>query len=236
MADWLEAIVPLRCTCWSGSVAERTSWPLYSPKDRRLYAATTATMLYAKAVAYAATGRVANAEETQAAFRAATAAVPDTRYLFNNTVHDVLAIADAMLDGEVAYRRGEHDTAFAHLRRAVQLDDALPYDEPWGWMQPARHALSALLLNRAGSRRPRRCIRADLGLDDSLPRVSHHPNNIWSLHGYHECLTQLGKDELAAVIGQQLTLAKAYADIPVESSCFCRIERQDHHNHGRCCD
>jgi hypothetical protein len=26
------------------------------------------------------------------------------------------------------------------------MDDALPYDEPWGWMMPVRHALGALLL------------------------------------------------------------------------------------------
>jgi hypothetical protein len=52
-----------------------------------------------------------------------------------------------MLDGEVAYRQGAHDEAFAHLRRAIELDDT-PYDEPWGWMQPTRHAYGALLLEQ----------------------------------------------------------------------------------------
>ena len=33
-------------------------------------------------------------------------------------------------------------------REAVRLDDTLPYDEPWGWMQPTRHALGALLLEQ----------------------------------------------------------------------------------------
>lgn len=230
MADWLEAFVPMRMHVlvrfgrWEDILAASL------PQDPGLYAATTATMLYAKALAYAATGRVAEAEKSQAAFRSATAAVPDTRYLFNNTVHDILAVADAMLDGEVAYRRGDHDTAFAHLRRAVRLDDGLPYDEPWGWMQPTRHALGALLLEQGRIDEAEAVYRADLGLDDSLPRVCHHPNNIWSLHGYHECLTQLGKDELAVAIGQQLTLARAYADVPVESSCFCRLDR---HCHGQ---
>jgi hypothetical protein len=50
-----------------------------------------------------------------------------------------------MLRGEIEYHKGNHDSAFAHLRTAVALDDSLPYDEPWGWMQPARHALGALL-------------------------------------------------------------------------------------------
>lgn len=229
MADWLEAFVPMRMHVLIrfGRWPDILAAPL--PDDPKLYAATTATMLYAKAVAYAATGRVAEAEQTQAAFREAAAAVPESRYLMNNTVHDLLAVADAMLDGEVAYRRGDHDQAFAHLRRAVQLDDGLPYDEPWGWMQPTRHALGALLLEQGRVAEAEAVYRADLGLDDSLPRVCHHPNNLWSLHGYHECLTRLDKQDLAAVIGQQLTLAKAYADVPVESSCYCRLERH-------CCD
>ena len=43
-----------------------------------------------------------------------------------------------MLAGEIAYRRGEYDAAFAHLRAAVAREDALPYDEPWGWLQARR--------------------------------------------------------------------------------------------------
>ena len=63
-----------------------------------------------------------------------------------------------MLDGEIAYREGRFDDAFVKLRRAIELDDALPYDEPWGWMQPTRHAYGALLLEQGRmSRRPPRC-------------------------------------------------------------------------------
>ena len=52
------------------------------------------------------------------------------------------------LSGEIEYRRGALDAAFVHLRASVKLDDDLPYDEPWGWMQPTRHALGALLLEQ----------------------------------------------------------------------------------------
>jgi len=43
----------------------------------------------------------------------------------------------------------------------------------------------------------------------------------------------LGKTESAEIIGQQLTLALAHADVPVESSCFCRLDVADHccHDH-----
>jgi hypothetical protein len=128
-----------------------------------------------------------------------------------------------MLDGELDYRRGSYDAAFGHLRRAVSLDDGLPYDEPWGWMQPARHAYGALLLEQDRVAEAEAVYRADLGLDDTLARPCQHPGNVWSLHGYHECLTRLGKHELAGVIRQQLTVAAAYADVPVTASCYCRL-------------
>ncbi|MFV2002876.1 MAG: hypothetical protein ACC619_07820, partial [Paracoccaceae bacterium] len=116
------------------------------PDDAQLYCVTTAMMHYAKAVAHAVSGDVANAQVQAALFESAAARVPDSRYVFNNTCLDILAVAREMMLGEIAYRRADYDVAFAHLRRSVKLDDDLPYDEPWGWMQPARHALGALLL------------------------------------------------------------------------------------------
>ena len=49
-------------------------------------------------------------------------------------------------EGEILFQSGETEAAFVALRRGVALEDALPYDEPPGWMQPVRHALGALLL------------------------------------------------------------------------------------------
>ena len=64
--------------------------------------------------------------------------------------------------------------------------------------------------------------RADLDLDDTLPRACQHPGNVWNLHGYHECLLCPGVVGTGAIIGQQLGLTAALADVPIESSCFCR--------------
>ena len=149
--------------------------------------------------------------------------MPDSRTLFNNTCQDILQIAGAMLDGELEYRKGNYDAAFAQLRRAIELDDNLPYDEPWGWMQPARHAYGALLLEQDRVAEADAVYRADLGLDGTLPRACQHPGNVWSLHGYHECLTRQGKHELAGIIEQQLRIAAARADVPIRSSCYCRL-------------
>ena len=103
------------------------------------------------------------------AFVAAVARVPESRYLFNNTCKDILAVAGAMLDGELAYRQGRIEAGFTHLRRAIALDDALPYDEPWGWMQPTRHAYGALLLEQGRVQEAAAVYAADLGLDALFP-------------------------------------------------------------------
>jgi len=193
------------------------------PKDRELYCSTTAMMLYAKGVAHSVLGEIAEAEKARTAFRAARARVPESRRVHNNTVVDLLAIAEEMLSGELEYRRGNVDLGFAHLRRAVQFDDALPYDEPWGWMQPTRHALGALLLEQGRVEEAEAVYRADLGLDGTLSRACQHPENVWSLHGLHECLMRLGKRAEAHIIKARLDIAVAWADVPIKSSCFCRL-------------
>jgi hypothetical protein len=147
--------------------------------------------------------------------------VPPTRYLFNNTCLDILAVAAAMMDGEIAYRKGRFEEAFAHLRHSVALDDGLPYDEPWGWMQPTRHALGALLLEQGHVEEAADIYRADLGLDNTLRRACQHPDNVWSLHGLHECLMRLGRAVEAAMVKQRLDIAAARADVHIKASCFC---------------
>ncbi len=222
MADWVEAFVPMRLHVlvrfgrWQQLIDE----PL--PDDPVLYSTTTALLHYAKGVAFAATGDVESALREQQRFAQAYDRLPDTRYLFNNSCRDVLGVAEPMLAGEIEYRRGNHDEAFGHLRRAVERDDSLEYDEPWGWMQPARHALGALLLEQGQVEEAAAVYRADLGLDDTLRRPCRHPNNVWSLHGYHECLHSLGRCDEADALRPQLDAALAQASVPISASCFCR--------------
>ena len=105
MADWIEPFypmkqhVPIRFGKWDEIKAQ----PL--PDDPNLYAMTTALIHYAKTVACAATGDIPGAEAARDDFRAAKAAVPETRMLFNNTCADILGVAEAMLEGELSYRK-----------------------------------------------------------------------------------------------------------------------------------
>jgi tetratricopeptide (TPR) repeat protein len=224
LADWLEAFIAMdqhvliRFGKWDEIKAQSL------PEDADLYAMTTALIRYAKGVAFAATGDMEAADVERSAFLEAKSNVPDTRMLFNNTCDDILEIASAMLDGEIAYRRADYSTAFDHLRRSVELDDTLPYDEPWGWMQPTRHALGALLLEQGHLEEAEAVYRADLGLDGLLSRASHHPDNVWALHGLHECLNLRGASNEAVLVRQRLDIANARADVPIEASCFCRLQ------------
>ncbi|MGI9389978.1 MAG: hypothetical protein ACR2O1_07980, partial [Boseongicola sp.] len=224
MADWLEpyigmkAHVFIRFGKWQDIIDE----PL--PQDSDLYRMTIAVWNSAKTIAYAALGNIPAAVAQSALFYDAVNRVPETRYVFNNTCADILKIAEQMMLGEIEYRKANYDVAFDHLRQAVYLDDNLKYDEPWGWMQPARHALGALLLEQGHVAQAKQVYLDDLGLSDTLVSTSQHKDNMWSLHGLVECLEREGDAEQAKYMRDRLNLAKARADVPINASCACRLQ------------
>jgi tetratricopeptide (TPR) repeat protein len=225
MADFFEGYVSIRQHVlirfgkWREIIAQDL------PADGELYCNTVAMMHYAKGVAHAALGDVSAAEIEQALFQEAAKRVPESRQIHNVKCVQLLAIAEEMLTGEIAYRRGEHDAAFARLRAAIALEDALPYDEPWGWMQPVRHALGALLLEQGRAAEAEVVYREDLGLGGTLPRAQIHPDNLWALRGLLDCLDRRGETAEAALIRQRVEFATARADVPVSVSCFCAVGR-----------
>lgn len=233
MADHLEGILSMRLHVLVrfGKWQEILSEP--APVDENLYCNSLAMLHYARAIALAALRQPEAAAAEVAAFELARAKVPDTRYIFNNTCIDVLAVAAAMMQGEVAYHRGDTECAFQHLRRAVCLDDQLEFAEPWGWAMPTRHALGALLLECGQVKEALAVYRADLGLDRSLCRAMQRPNNVWSLQGYVTCLERLGRMAEANLARPQLQLALARADVDIETSCFCATGNSPHSN--ACC-
>ena len=196
------------------------------PEDRELYCVTTAMHRYARGVAQSALGNIAEAEAERKLFREACGRVPETHLYFNNYARDILAVGAEMLDGELEYRKGAYEAAFAHLRRAVELDDNLEYSEPWPWMHPPRHALGALLLEQGHMAEAEAVYRADLGFDRTVSRSCQHPDNVWALHGLAECLHRLGKATEHAIFRQRLDLAMARTDVPIRASCLCRTKTE----------
>ncbi len=181
---------------------------------------------YGKGVAYSALGDIRNAEAARAEFRGHLETIPEDAIFLSNTVRDILQVGDAMLEGELEYRKNNFERAFDALRLAVERDDNLNFTEPWAWMHPPRHALGALLAQQGQFEEAESVYRTDLGYTGDIARCNRHPNNVWALHGLLECVRRNGSSKEAQLLRQQLIIAQARTDMPIDSSCFCRTDRQ----------
>jgi tetratricopeptide (TPR) repeat protein len=197
------------------------------PENPGLYCVSTSMHHYAKGVAYAALKVFDEAEEQKTHFYDSLQRISPDRRFFNNPALQTLGVGEKMLLGELEYHRGNHESAFDHLREAVKRSDSLHYSEPWPWMHPPRHALGALLMEQGQHTEAEKAYREDLGLTNSVVRCAQHPNNVWALHGLVECLTIRGEKEELAKFKTLLNSATVKADVAVTSSCCCREKVRD---------
>ncbi len=167
---------------------------------------------YARAVALAALGRPAEARDEMAQFESLATQVPSDWVVGNNTSAEVIALARQMMLGEILFREGKLDEAFAALARGVQLEDNLVYDEPPGWMQPIRHAYGALLMSAGRYAQAERIYREDL---------KRNRQNGWSLVGLEQALAAQGKLQESLEVGAKREMAWSRADVQPSSSCYC---------------
>lgn len=209
--DFLDAFVevPIHVMVRFGLWEEVLAEPV-PPADLQM---SRATWHYGRTMALSALGRVDEAAAEFGYLQHACAAVPESRTMGNNPASTVLAVGLLLAEGELEYRRGNHDRAFTLLREAVVLDDELRYDEPWGWMQPVRHALGALLLEQGRLAEAESVYREDL---------ARHPGNGWALLGLQECLRRSERLAEADTTAKAARAAFARADVVAASSCYCR--------------
>lgn len=167
---------------------------------------------YARGIALSAMGRTEEARKEIAKFETQVENVPGDWWVFSNQVHDVLPVARYMLEGELAYREGRLDDAWAALEKGIEAEDNLIYDEPPGWVIPVRHAMGALLMEAGEYARAEKLYREDQ-LD--------HPSNGWSLLGLSQALEAQGQHEEAMQVASKLE--KAWRDVEERptSSCAC---------------
>ena len=104
----------------------------------------------------------------------------------------IVAVAVAVLNGDLAARRKQYDAAIAHFDRALRLEDGLTYTEPPDWHAPVRHWLGAALLE-AG-----RPAEAETVYWDDLRR---NRDNGWALLGLHQALLAQGKNRRSGTRG-----------------------------------
>ena len=151
------------------------------PADKNLMLYRTASVFYGRALAFAMNGNYVEAKKEADRFDNLRKNHPEAseRILHNNSISDLLAVDAVMVRGEIAYREGKCTEGLALLRKAVDLQDNLNFDEPWGKMQPIRHALGGLLLEQGQLSEAEAVFRKDLDF---------HPRNPWALIGLIRCL------------------------------------------------
>lgn len=198
-------------------------------ENKEVFPSSIATAHYARGIAYASKGDVANAEAEQAKFLEALKNPAFAgRVLHNNPMYAeegpcIMNVNKNMLAGEVLYRKAfqakaageaaDFEPAFAALKEATTLSLNLKYNEPWGQMQPIRHALGALLLEQE---------RTDEALEVYKADLEMWKNNMWGSLGVKLCL------EAKGVTGDELDAANAafdkaaqFADNKPAATCFC---------------
>ena len=192
---------------------------LTPPKDKRLMLFRAASLAYARGLALATMGDTDNARRESDrldGYRQDPDA--DLRILHNNSVAELLKVDSVMMKGEIAYHEGKYEEAFTLLRTAVELQDNLNYDEPWGKMQPIRHALGGLLLEQGHVEEATHVFRADLKL---------HPKNPWALVGLLGCLRQAqgccsATDEITSLEHElEMQRKSEWMDFDVVVACEC---------------
>ncbi|MCI0631979.1 MAG: hypothetical protein L0Y44_15145 [Phycisphaerales bacterium] len=172
---------------------------------------TTAFWRFTRAIALAALGKLDEAVQEQALFRKAVEAIPKDAVMAINPAHKVLSIADHVLNGEIAFRKREIDTAVRELTEAVNIEDTLLYMEPPDWLVPVRHTLGAVLMSAGRTAEAEDVYRTDL---------KYWPENGWALFGLWKSL-EAQSDPEAPSIKRRFEKVWAGADTPLTSTCLC---------------
>jgi tetratricopeptide (TPR) repeat protein len=154
------------------------------PRPPQAYAGPRAVWHFARGMAFAARGRIKQAESERAGFAKALAAMPADEAWGRNLAADVFSIAAAMLDGNLALAKGGRSTAITFFESGVAAEDALNYDEPIPWYLPLREPLGAALLAGDDAAAAEKVFVGELG---------KHPRSGRALYGLAAALKAQGK-------------------------------------------
>jgi tetratricopeptide (TPR) repeat protein len=183
---------------------------LARPEPMKELPFTHALWHYSRAVAYASTGKTDDAQKEKDLFSAEIAGfLPDTMFGEMNHAKDVFGVAAHVLEARIANGKGNKEEAVAHWRKAVEIEDALNYDEPADWYYPVRESLGAALLAAGNAPEAERVFREDLW---------RNPRNPRSLYGLKESLAAQQKAADAAWVERQFAAAWQDADTQLSLS------------------
>ena len=121
----------------------------------------------------------------------------------------LLKIAENLLLGQIEYKKKNFDSSISYYKRAVALQDQLPYTEPPFWYYPTRQSLGRVLTEAGKYEEAEAVFRKDL---------EDYPRNGWSLFGLFKVLEILGKTEEAKHYKDKFEVIWQLSDIKLQSS------------------
>jgi tetratricopeptide (TPR) repeat protein len=166
---------------------------------------------YARARAFVATSRLAEAEQELAELQKLVddPALKGQVTFSSNSGYAILRIAPDVVAGELAAKRKDWDRATLHLDRAIRYEDALIYQEPPDWYEPVRRSLGAVLLEAGRPEEAEAVFWEDL---------KKNPETGWSLYGVVQSLEAQGKKAEAARVRERFEKAWKGADVELMAS------------------
>jgi tetratricopeptide (TPR) repeat protein len=154
---------------------------------------------FARAMALAGQGKLNEAAAEQEQFESLRKAIPaESQFLINNKSSDLLALAAATLDAQLAWARGEREKSIQEWRRAVELEATIQYDEPPPWFYPVRESLGAALLRDGQAKEAESVFRV---------AIEKRPRDGRLLFGLWQSLMAQKRDNEAALVEQQFNAA-----------------------------
>ena len=121
----------------------------------------------------------------------------------------LLEIADNLLLGQIEFKNGNYEASITSLKKAVSLQDDLPYTEPPFWYYPTRQSLGRVLIEAGKFAEAEAVFRKDL---------EDYPRNGWSMFGLFKVLEIQGKTKEAKKYKDKFDVIWQLSDIKLESS------------------
>lgn len=176
---------------------------LKSPEPAQTTPVANAFWHFGRGMAYAATGKIEQAQAEQKIFADAEKTFPADGVLGLNSLTNIMKVANSMLGAKIAFAKSDRKTAIELLKQAVAAEDALRYDEPPDWVLPARESLGGALLLSGDYPEAEKVFRAAL---------KQYPRSGRSLFGLLESLNRQGKKGDAAAVQKEFRAAWKNAD------------------------
>jgi len=179
------------------------------PADDRPY--IEAIWHYARAMAFIAKNNIDEAEKEIAGLESfrENKTIDELLIWGFNSAGILVNIACEVSRGELEAKKKNYSLAISHLKKAVEFEYTLIYDEPPTWFYPCRQNLGAVLIEAGMYEEAEKVYKENL---------SNIPNNGWGLFGLHQSLLKQNRSNEAAEVEKRFIEAWKYADIELTSS------------------